>query len=537
MKNSKNLKLLGMHIFGAVIFSILVCAVFWGSPDVQSVSNKNKILLSPVNVVGKDTAQQQYEFDVSGIDKTGESLIFFSGHQVINVFADGMNIYSVNPGDDIFSSTTGPRWDYVDIPSDCNNITITLDAVYKNIPMKSFTVYLGNAGADMLSRLRSSFPAACMDFVISAVGIILIVFWILERKNATNQRSVLYFGFFVLFMGLWCFNETEFMTILFDNRCGASFLSFVMLMLIPVPYVKYLTTFIDFGKKFFAKLIVRLAVLNTCVCVGLHLLGIASVKQTGITSQILLLSAAVYHIWTLFAYYRHKGMDILLITNLIGTSGIIISGLFDLWHYYTSMQKNPVIAHFGILISVICLGVSAFSAAKNNIDEVKSMHQYKEIALKDLQTGLFNRNAYDRLVYSKKDFTNTAIIVFDINNLKICNDTFGHDAGDRLINNSAGLISEFFCRHGEIYRIGGDEFCVLFSYKDKNNVISKVNKFRKIQSLDDNPQHVSIACGYAFFDAEKDSSIENTRKRADKVLYEDKRNMKRLMKKSATVYA
>ncbi|MGN0594531.1 MAG: GGDEF domain-containing protein [Hominimerdicola sp.] len=531
----KNIKIIGMHIFGAIILIVVILDLFMGSPNVESKDDKDKVLLIPMEISGKDEVEQRYEYDVSKIDKSGKSLIFFTGHQLIHVYADGKEIYSVKLGDGVFARTTGPRWDYVDIPEKTEKIVITLKAVYQSIPMKSFQAYIGNAKVEILNNLRSSFPSACIDFSISAVGIVLIVFWMLERKNAGNQRVILYFGFFVFFVGLWCFNETVFLTVLTRNRCGASFFSFVMLMLIPIPYIKYLTTFLDSGKKFFANLIVRLSVINTCVCIVLHIAGIASVKQTGITEQILLLSAAIYHIWTMIAYFRQKGMDRILLTNLIGTTGLIFSGLFDLWHYYTSMSKNPVIAHFGLLFSVTFLGVAAISATRKNIEELKSVRMYKEIALKDLQTGLFNRNAYDRLLYSEKSFSGMAIVAFDINNLKKCNDMLGHEAGDRLICNSTALIKQYFGEIGVTYRIGGDQFCTVVKERNTKELLAKIKKFKKVQSLEENPESISVACGYAFFDPEKDKTIEDTRKRADKYLYEDKKIMKKQIEKKVSV--
>ena len=526
----RKLKVLGMHLFGLAIIIVLLCGMRMGRPVVNAYKSE-QTELKPTKVTGFNQVEQTYEYDVSKVDKSKNSLIFFTGHQEIHVYADGKIIFSVERGKDIFSSTTGPRWDYVDMPVNAKKVKIVLNAVYKSVPMKSFQMYVGNSRAHIMGILRESFPSALVDFLISVVGAVLIVFWIIERKNAKNQRTILYFGFFVLFMGLWCFNETEFMTVIIGNRCGGSFFSFVMLMLIPIPYVKYLTTFISTGTKRFEHTIVNVSVINTCVCIILHLAGIVSVKETGLTEQILLVSSAIYHIWTMIVYYRQKGMDRLLVTNLIGTMGIIVSGFFDLIHYYTSMRKNPVIAHFGLLFSVAFLGVAALLEAKKNIDDVKSMKMYKEIALKDLQTGLFNRNAYDRLVYSETNFTNSAIVAFDINNLKKCNDTLGHEAGDRLIDNASNLIVSKFGKYGNIYRIGGDEFCMVFSYKNENDVVTKVNEFRESQSLspDPDPEKVSIACGYAFFNPATDKNIEDTRKRADHILYVDKNNMKKRM--------
>lgn len=62
-------------------------------------------------------------------------------------------------------------------------------------------------------------------------------------------------------------------------------------------------------------------------------------------------------------------------------------------------------------------------------------------------------------VHNETDFRNYLIVTFELNNLKRCNDNYGHSAGDVYISNSARVIENIFERFGKCYRIGGDEFC------------------------------------------------------------------------------
>ena len=519
-------KILGWHIFGCILFITLLAAMFLGQPDVRyTPENQVKEVLNPVSVSGAEECRQRYEYDISDMDRSNQSLIFFTGHQIIHVYADGKEIYSVEPGNGPFASTTGSRWNYVNLPSDTREIVICLDAVYSNIPMKSFKAYIGNAQMDILESLRGSVGTACIDFFISIIGLMLILFWILERKNANNRKTILCFGGFAFLLGLWCLNETEFVTILWGNRCGASFFAFIMLMLIPLPYVKYTEALFADHKGGFVTGIVCASLLNVFICIPLHLAGIAALKQTVFITHALLLLSAIYQIVVMVKSYFKKGFDRILLINLIGMFGIIVSALVDLGVYYTSMQKNPVILHFGLLISVCILGTAALLDARKDIDELKSVRLYKEIALKDMQTGLYNRNAYDQWVNSKKEFSHMAILVFDINNLKQCNDTLGHEAGDQLIRRSANLMLRVFGKYGRIYRIGGDEFCTVLEKKDIN-IQSKINRFKELQSVKQDEISLSIACGYALYNPKTDTTIEDTRKRADHSLYEDKEKMK-----------
>lgn len=100
------------------------------------------------------------------------------------------------------------------------------------------------------------------------------------------------------------------------------------------------------------------------------------------------------------------------------------------------------------------------------IDITESKRQFLQIQYlsdHDYLTGLFNRmyyetakNAFDR----EKRFPLT-ILVADINGLKLINDAFGYDTGDRIIKKTAEILKSF-CRQGDVLaRIGGDEFALL----------------------------------------------------------------------------
>ena len=90
----------------------------------------------------------------------------------------------------------------------------------------------------------------------------------------------------------------------------------------------------------------------------------------------------------------------------------------------------------------------------------------------DSLTGVSNKHAFSGAEASidKKmrdcSIEKLAIIVGDVNGLKIVIDTKGHSAGDKLIKDAAVLLSEYYSE-GIIYRIGGDE-------QDKNRLIYKI---------------------------------------------------------------
>ena len=96
---------------------------------------------------------------------------------------------------------------------------------------------------------------------------------------------------------------------------------------------------------------------------------------------------------------------------------------------------------------------------------VKERDDAQTIALTDPMTGVKNKAAYldevrqlERMVYEEMgDF---AVLVFDINGLKLMNDTKGHEYGDLLIRDTGAALKAIYGTD-KVFRMGGDEFAVI----------------------------------------------------------------------------
>lgn len=121
--------------------------------------------------------------------------------------------------------------------------------------------------------------------------------------------------------------------------------------------------------------------------------------------------------------------------------------------------------------------------------------------------------------------TNLLLFVFDLNNLKYYNDKFGHDCGDQYITDAVHILQKVFSRYGKLYRIGGDEFCVLIDDHntcDISHLISCLRKEEAVYNASSRNIHLQIACGYAVFDSRTDADLDALQKRADQNMYENK---------------
>jgi diguanylate cyclase (GGDEF)-like protein len=119
-----------------------------------------------------------------------------------------------------------------------------------------------------------------------------------------------------------------------------------------------------------------------------------------------------------------------------------------------------------------------------------------------------------------------ALAMFDVNNLKVINDSQGHEAGDAYLVRACRLICDVF-KHSPVYRMGGDEFVAVLTgedYKKRDKNVKALNK-KMSPYTDELPfpeDYVSIACGIAVYDPETDVSVADVIKRADEAMYKDK---------------
>ena len=116
-----------------------------------------------------------------------------------------------------------------------------------------------------------------------------------------------------------------------------------------------------------------------------------------------------------------------------------------------------------------------------------------EMAMHDKLTGIWNRRYFELFLervlrHASEGRQQVTLLVFDIDNFKKYNDSFGHSAGDEILQSTAKLIQSLVRDHDVVARIGGDEFAVIFWDKGEprhlgsqhpNNVIGIAKRFQK----------------------------------------------------------
>jgi two-component system cell cycle response regulator len=152
--------------------------------------------------------------------------------------------------------------------------------------------------------------------------------------------------------------------------------------------------------------------------------------------------------------------------------------------------------------SILCNGLSenpeqTQSAGSEMQDEklAAKIRHLERLATQDDLTSLKNRR-YVReflkqiLDRAKKEYLCVTLLIFDIDDFKQYNDSFGHAVGDNVLRQAAVMMRRSCREHDVIARIGGDEFAVVFWDKPKEDDTPQISEQERRQN-NSNPQHPS----------------------------------------------
>ena len=168
---------------------------------------------------------------------------------------------------------------------------------------------------------------------------------------------------------------------------------------------------------------------------------------------------------------------------------------------------------------------------------VRNAREYREkvdLAVRDPLTGLYNRRffseAFDKEVSRHERYAaSAAVVLFDIDDFKLVNDTFGHAAGDDVLRQIGDVVSALIRPADSFARIGGEEFAILMPETAQLAALLAAERVRSAveahRFLPD--RQVTISCGVAAL-PQDGTSREELLHQADQALYWAKRNGKNL---------
>ncbi|QKE29070.1 PAS sensor-containing diguanylate cyclase [Arcobacter acticola] len=184
----------------------------------------------------------------------------------------------------------------------------------------------------------------------------------------------------------------------------------------------------------------------------------------------------------------------------------------------------------------VMLDVGDYKKTLNELDEKNKL--LSNLSITDHLTGLFNRRYFQNIIDKKINLLSRHNYQFyfaliDIDFFKDYNDAYGHHKGDIALQEVSNVLKEILNRQTDyVFRVGGEEFAIIFEVDSKDNAISIMENLRKkvedlkiiaCNSTICNYLTISIGLGY-IKKASPDANSDQIYDEVDKLLYESKDN-------------
>lgn len=430
-------------------------------------------------------------------------MVFYSLYSKCEVYIDGDRVYSYGGKQPLsMGHVTGNIRAVVPLFSSMEEKQVRIIITpYYSLHMDINPVLFGDLDAIKLNIVRENqlrfAIVACLATFMGA-GVVL-TFYTLTSKNHQNTKLYAYFSMFTLTVMLWIFFSSDMPQFITDANEAISIFSYLSLSFIPIP-------FLGFCANVFRKGIDKCEILQTIAWSVpiLNIIGFCAKlfdpPEVLALSHISLIATSLLTLILAIVNYRSEPESRIMLT---GVSVFIAGTLGGLICYFVAPAKGMAgtVAGISMALFIVALFVLILFRQISSVGERRYTDTINEVMLKDLQTGLLNRTAFNLEVEKIPLMENTAkevtLMLFDICFLKNINDEEGFAVGDMIIEDVAKIIKNLMERYGTVYRINGDEFSVIVTKEDfdPNSAIERINESIADYNLLNN-RSITLAKGY-----------------------------------------
>ena len=193
------------------------------------------------------------------------------------------------------------------------------------------------------------------------------------------------------------------------------------------------------------------------------------------------------------------------------------SNIYQVISKYVEIDGKPYVME---LINVMNSDAVMDEDGRNEL--IKQLSGYNRELYTDALTGIYNRRYYEERIRNSNMSAGVAMI--DLDDFKIYNDTFGHDAGDLVLTTVVGIIKDNVRRTDMLIRMGGDEFLLVMpdigeqAFADKLNQIQEKVHSSKVPGY--SQLRISVSIGGVLSGI--GNTVEQAIRKADQFMYQAK---------------
>ncbi|MBQ9277830.1 MAG: GGDEF domain-containing protein [Lachnospiraceae bacterium] len=463
---------------------------------------------------------------------------------IVSVSIDGKLIYEDAYFNGNISDHYGGYVYEVPLPDDYAGRTLTIEITsVENIPYSDFKNIGIISSKDAWKKLLNSNDLIfSLSITLMVLAAICVFYFFIRSFQEKKVQLGLPIAFFEILINAWFFGSMQMFYLIIDNVEFCAKIEYYALFLAPLPLaiIIYYVVDVPFVKKMVTA-VSFIYLLYYIIATAIELSPMERnysdmLKSLHLLAGILLVTL----IFAIFLGTKDKSNNYIYILRY----GILISmlcGIFELVRFNVTkflMNKSWFTTHglssLAILVIALSLVIYLISFSTEEYTSKIEKEQLLLLAYKDALTGMPNRaSCYKQIEeMEEKGIKEYTMVFIDVNNLKLANDKFGHETGDKLLKMTAEKIMNTFAEKGFASRWGGDEFvaCVLDNEAKAKKLVKEFKE--KLEAVDASgsfPFKVSAACGYIYVNKENYIDPVEAIRQADSIMYENKKLMKASM--------
>lgn len=453
-------------------------------------------------------------------------------NQSISVSIDDEVIYSrtAQPRlETFFNVPSGSVWDIIPLQPDSQGktIRIVLSSDYPDYAGRINEVYIGTKASILLHTIDTFSIGFLLSFIICIMGSFLIFLYIFIKRLLHTDKSLYYLGLFSLISGIWLLTESNLTQLFFSNAYLVSTVSYLTFMTFPIPILLHVNQLAGYHFKKLNAWLIYILLANNILIIFLQFTNIHDFHETRPwlrTLLLLILGMVMITLWLDLIKYKNREVKVFT----IAASFLFLFAVIEIYVYrFHFKQDTGEFFRIGFYTFLLIL---AWDGIKKIVEYIKLSERaihYRQLAYRDPLTNCRNRIAYEVDIEKIDTGRNVTIFMADMNNLKEINDTYGHQIGDEVIILCSQCLLKVFGR--SVYRIGGDEYLCIEYNLTQENIDRMLSAFYEEceKTNEDIAYKFALSIGYATFDPFLDSTIHDTIKRADTMMYEIKEKKKK----------
>lgn len=461
-------------------------------------------------------------------------LCFRSSLQKVRLLLDEKELYRQDFENDYpVKLPVASMWNIIPLPEDSQGKLLSIEFIS---PYKPFSGYLnqviyGSKAAVLSDILNKYLPGLLLTFLILFIGIAIMCLGLLLKSN---DYSLIYIGLFAVLISIWLFAESKVMQFFTGSQFIIGGLAYLAIPLCPVPLMFYMaqSVTVRFRRVYLA--FAALFGLELAFVTFLQLSGICDLFDSVYVSNLSVI-AVMFIAITLTIFEAVKDRNREAQRFLVSASVLCVFALSEFLSFYFNLFNDTSnYIRVGFLIFICLVGIMTYQRVQTILIQSREAQFYERLAYIDILTEIKNRyafeNAFERYQDPDDDIRSLRLVIFDLNDLKIINDTYGHKEGDMILKESAKCITEAFQPLGECYRIGGDEFACMIENHTEEEYLAALHNLRAL--IDERNKamqnsSISISVGSSVCDSMQICNFKVLFEQADANMYEDKIRQKK----------